>query len=66
LRKWDDFVAVDFTYCLVGTGWAEATLSDGSHIATTTAPYLLDPSLLALLQCALGAAGEADIRWSSE
>ena len=25
-----------------------------------------DPSLLALLQRALGAAGEADIRWSSE
>jgi hypothetical protein len=25
-----------------------------------------DPSLVALLQCALGAAGEADIRWSSE
>ncbi|HKG29362.1 MAG TPA: hypothetical protein VKB01_09520 [Thermomicrobiales bacterium] len=37
-----------------------------SHIATITAPYLLDPSLLALLQRALGAAGEADIRWSSK
>jgi len=36
-----------------------------SHIATTTS-YLLDPSQLALLQRALGAAGEADIRWSSE
>jgi hypothetical protein len=36
-----------------------------SHIATITAPYLLDPSLLAL-QRALGAAGEADIRWSSK
>ena len=36
-----------------------------SHIATITAPYLLDPSLLALLQPALGAAGEAEIRWSS-
>jgi hypothetical protein len=37
-----------------------------SHIATITVPYLLDPSLLALLQRALGAAGEADIGWSSK
>ena len=34
-------------------------------MATITAPYLLDPSLLALLQRALGAGGEADMRWSS-
>ena len=33
---------MDFTYCLVGAGWAEATLSDGPSSATLTASYLGD------------------------
>ena len=39
----------------INTGTSDTPKDDGA-----------DPSLLALLQRALGAAGEADIRWSSE
>jgi hypothetical protein len=42
----------------------------GTYINTATIEMLkdagVDSSVLALLQRALGAAGEADIRWSSE
>ena len=39
----------------INTGTSDTLKDDGA-----------DPSLLALIQRALGAAGEADIRWSSE
>jgi hypothetical protein len=60
--------AVDFTYRLVGIGWAEATVSDGSSSATLTASYLEDAlgELLEAIGTMLEGADEARCSWEEE
>lgn len=60
--------AVDFTYRLVGTGWAEATLSDGPSSTTLTASYLEDElgELLEAIGTMFEGADEARCSWEEE
>lgn len=59
---------MDFTYRLVGTGWAEATVSDGSCSATLTASYLEDAlgDLLEAVGIMLEGADETRCSWEEE
>jgi len=60
---------MQFTYRLVGTGWAEATVSDGSSWARLTASYLEDARSSELLQAVgilLEGAAEARCSWEEE
>jgi hypothetical protein len=50
---------VEFTYRLVGLGWAEARLVDGAASATITASYLSD-ALADLLEAVVGLLAGAD------
>jgi hypothetical protein len=61
-------LAMDFTYRLVGTGWAEASISDGMATATITASYLEDALgvLLKALSSLLDGAPEAQCSWEEE
>jgi hypothetical protein len=60
--------AVEFTYRLTGTGWAEARLSDRSSSTTITASYLADAlgDLLVAVASMLDGADEARCSWQEE
>jgi hypothetical protein len=60
--------AVEFTYRLTGTGWAEARIADGPIASTITASYLED-ALGALLEATgllLEGAEQARCSWEEE
>lgn len=59
---------VDFTDRLVGTGWAEATISDGAATARLTASYLKDAlgDLLEAVGTLFEGAVEARCSWQEE
>jgi hypothetical protein len=59
---------VDFTYELVGPGWARAEIRDGDQVARLTASYLSDAlgDLLYCVQRVLGGAEVAELVWSEE
>jgi hypothetical protein len=60
--------AVEFTYRLTGTGWAEARIADGTSSATITASYLGDAlcDLLEAVGVLLEGAEEARCSWEEE
>jgi hypothetical protein len=64
----ETIAAVEFTYRLTGTGWAEARIADGSSSATMTASYLEDALgvLLEAVGVLLEGADEARCSWQEE
>ena len=59
---------MEFVYRLVGTGWAEAWISDGKNEATLTASYLSDAlgNLVEAIGTLLEGASEARCSWDEE
>jgi hypothetical protein len=60
---------VDFGYRLTGTGWSEASISDGDQTAHLTASYLSDALgdlLSALVLLESGDAEEVRVSWEEE
>ena len=60
--------AVEFTYRLTGTGWAEARIADGQVTATITASYVGDAlgELLGAVGLLLDGAADARCSWEEE